>query len=165
MTQEAALTVIGPSVIIRGTIQGDEDLRVLGRVEGRVNLKRTLVVEQGGWVKAEVAVNGASIAGTVVGNLVASGWIELSETARVVGDLKAPRMIIQAGAQFTGSIDMGKLEVPQGSAKPQAAPRTTQIRAPAPVAAAAAKEVASPPDASEFLPELDKIRKRVVAKA
>ena len=87
-------TIIGESVLIRGTLSGDEDLHVLGRVDGRVELQRTLVVAQSGIVKAEVSVKNAVISGVVVGNVHASESIEITKEGRMVGDIFAPRVII-----------------------------------------------------------------------
>ncbi len=108
-------TAIGPSMLVRGNLQGDEDLTVLGRVEGNVELTRTLIVENGGIVKADVSVRNAVISGIVVGNINASDSIEITETGRVVGDITAPRVLIVDGARFRGMVDMGNLDAPRAS--------------------------------------------------
>ena len=58
-------TIIGESVLVRGTLSGDEDLHVLGRVDGRVELQRTLVVAQSGILKAEISVKNAIVSGVI----------------------------------------------------------------------------------------------------
>lgn len=103
------VTVIGDSVRVRGTLSGDEDLHVLGRVDGRVELQRTLVVAESGIVKAEVSVKNAVISGVVVGNVHASESIEITKEGRMVGDIFAPRVIIVDGASFRGNVDMGDI--------------------------------------------------------
>lgn len=103
-------TVIGESVLVRGTLSGDEDLHVLGRVDGRVELQRTLVVAESGIVKAEVSVKNAVISGVVVGNVHASESVEITREGRMVGDIFAPRVIIVDGASFRGNVDMGDIE-------------------------------------------------------
>ncbi|MEO0813136.1 MAG: polymer-forming cytoskeletal protein, partial [Myxococcota bacterium] len=108
-------TAIGPSMLVRGSLQGDEDLTVLGRVEGSVELTRTLIVENGGIVKADVEVRNAVVSGIVVGNITASDSVEITETGRVVGDIKAPRVLIVDGARFRGLVDMGDLDAPRAS--------------------------------------------------
>jgi len=104
-------TIIGESILISGSLNGDEDLTVRGRVEGTLTLTRTLVVEPTGTVKAEVQVKNCVIAGVVVGNVTASESVEITKEGRMVGDISAPRVIIVDGASFRGRIDMGEVDV------------------------------------------------------
>src|SRR5512147_757542 len=104
-------TIIGESILISGSLNGDEDLTVRGRVEGTLTLTRTLVVEPTGVVKAEVQVKNCIIAGVVVGNVTASESVEITREGRMVGDIAAPRVIIVDGASFRGRIDMGEVDV------------------------------------------------------
>jgi cytoskeletal protein CcmA (bactofilin family) len=129
-------TIIGESILINGSLNGDEDLTVRGRVEGTLTLTRTLVVEPTGIVKAEVQVKNCVIAGVVVGNVTASESVEITREGRMVGDIAAPRVIIVDGASFRGRVDMGELDLPHGErparsalARPIARPA---LRAPTP---------------------------------
>jgi cytoskeletal protein CcmA (bactofilin family) len=103
-------TVVGPSILISGKLTGDEDLTVRGRVEGELTLSRTLIVETTGVVKANVAVKNAIVSGVVVGNINATESVELTREGRMVGDIRAPRVIIVDGASFRGRVDMGEVE-------------------------------------------------------
>ena len=104
-------TIIGESILISGSLNGDEDLTVRGRVEGTLTLTKTLVVEPTGIVKAEVQVRNCVIAGVVVGNVTATESVEITKEGRMVGDIAAPRVIIVDGASFRGRIDMGEVDV------------------------------------------------------
>ncbi|MBN2497509.1 MAG: polymer-forming cytoskeletal protein [Deltaproteobacteria bacterium] len=108
-------TVVGESILIKGNLEGDEDLTVQGHIEGSIQLHKTLIIEPGGVVKAEVSVANAVVSGIMVGNLLASDSVELTETGRMVGDIRAPRVIINEGALFRGQVDMGDLEMPRPS--------------------------------------------------
>ncbi len=114
MPTPAGTTSIGESILINGSLNGDEDLTVDGRVEGALTLTKTLVVGPRGIVKAEVQVKNCVIAGVVVGNVIASESVEITEEGRMVGDIAAPRVIIVDGASFRGRVDMGDLELPRG---------------------------------------------------
>src|SRR3954447_9907688 len=105
-----ANTVIGESILISGKLTGDEDLTIRGRVEGELSLSHTLIVEPSGIVKANVAVKNAIVSGVVVGNIAATESVELTREGRMVGDIRAPRVIIVDGASFRGRIDMGEVE-------------------------------------------------------
>lgn len=104
-------TIIGESILISGSLNGDEDLTVRGRVEGTLTLTKTLLVEPTGIVKAEVQVKNCVIAGAVVGNVTATESVEITNQGRMVGDITAPRVIIVDGASFRGRIDMGEVDV------------------------------------------------------
>jgi cytoskeletal protein CcmA (bactofilin family) len=133
-------TVIGPSILISGKLTGDEDLTVRGRVEGELNLSKTLIVETSGIVKANVAVKNAVVSGVVVGNIAATESVELTKEGRMVGDIRAPRVIIVDGASFRGRVDMGNAEPrKEGSERPATRPSVVRpvVRAAAPAPAKA----------------------------
>jgi cytoskeletal protein CcmA (bactofilin family) len=135
-----ATTVIGESILISGSLNGDEDLTVRGRVEGTLTLTKTLAVEPTGIVKAEVQVKNCVIAGVVVGNVTATESVEITKEGRMVGDIAAPRVIIVDGASFRGRIDMGEVDI-EGERLPRAARAVAAPSRPAlrPVARPAAK--------------------------
>ncbi|MBI5507555.1 MAG: polymer-forming cytoskeletal protein [Deltaproteobacteria bacterium] len=116
MVDSAQSTVVGPSILVNGNLQGDEDLLVLGRVEGSINLTKTINIAESGIVKAEITVRNAVVSGVVVGNITASDSVEITEAGRMVGDIRAPRVIIVDGARFRGAVDMGDMEAPRASA-------------------------------------------------
>jgi len=101
-----ANTVIGSSLIIDGEISGDEDLVIQGTVKGKISLKESLFVESSGVVEADIETQNVEIAGKVTGNIAATDKVELKSDCRVVGDIKAPRILIADGASFKGNVDM-----------------------------------------------------------
>jgi cytoskeletal protein CcmA (bactofilin family) len=133
-------TIIGESILISGSLNGDEDLTVRGRVEGTLTLTRTLVVEPTGTVKAEVQVKNCVIAGVVVGNVTASESVEITKEGRMVGDIAAPRVIIVDGASFRGRIDMGDVDVERAERGGRPALARTTVSRPALRPAAKAAE-------------------------
>ena len=112
------VTVVGENTVIKGALQGDEDLTIYGRVEGTINLSQTLIIEASGIVAADIEVQDAIVSGVVVGNITASNSVQITEEGRMVGDLSAPRVIIVDGASFKGHVDMGDLEAPVGERLP-----------------------------------------------
>jgi cytoskeletal protein CcmA (bactofilin family) len=101
-----ANTVIGSSIMIDGEISGDEDLVIQGTVKGKIAVKESLFVESSGIVEADIETQNVEIAGKVTGNILASDKVELKTDCRVVGDIKAPRILIADGASFKGNVDM-----------------------------------------------------------
>jgi cytoskeletal protein CcmA (bactofilin family) len=109
--------LIGSKITIRGQVSGNQDLVVEGRIEGRVALDNRLTVEESGVVEADLEVADASFKGEVRGDLVASRSAVLHPTARVVGNIRSPRLVIEEGARFSGSVDMD-VELPPGVRNP-----------------------------------------------
>lgn len=101
-----ANTIIGSSIVIDGEISGDEDLVIQGTVKGKIQLKESLYVEESGIVEADIETQNTDISGQVTGNIVASDKVELKAQCRMVGDIKAPRILIADGASFKGNVDM-----------------------------------------------------------
>lgn len=103
----AGTATIGPSISIDGTLKGEEDLTVEGRIKGTVQLKtHTLTVGAQGTLDAEVYAHTIFVEGTVNGDLYASERISIRKSARVKGNILAPRISLEDGAKFRGSIDM-----------------------------------------------------------
>jgi cytoskeletal protein CcmA (bactofilin family) len=103
-------TVIGAETRISGEIRGEEDLVIKGHVDGKIQLSQMLTVDKNGIVQADVDVRQLVVAGTLVGNVVASESVRLLATARVVGDLASPRVMMEAGAAYRGRVDMGDVD-------------------------------------------------------
>jgi cytoskeletal protein CcmA (bactofilin family) len=169
-------TIIGESILISGSLNGDEDLTVRGRVEGTLTLTKTLVVEPTGVVKAEVQVRNCVIAGAIVGNVTASESVEITKEGRMVGDISAPRVIIVDGASFRGRIDMGEVDVEaeretRAVARAAAPPRPALRPAarPAPAKAAEPKHadetvVAARPPAPPAPVAMGAVKRKVIVK-
>jgi cytoskeletal protein CcmA (bactofilin family) len=105
--------LIGSKITIRGQVSGHQDLVVEGRIEGRVSLENRLTVEESGSVEADLEVVDVALKGEVRGDVVASRSAILHPTARVVGNIRSPKLVIEEGARFSGSVDM-EVELPAG---------------------------------------------------
>jgi cytoskeletal protein CcmA (bactofilin family) len=136
--ESASRAVIGASLDLQGELSGNEDLLIEGRVQGRIQLAQNAVtIGAKGRVSAQVLARLISIEGEVDGNLVAEELIMLKKSARVRGDLVAPRVVIEDGARFKGTIDMDP-------AKPAQAAGPRPLQAPLPDATASAAKSAPP---------------------
>ncbi len=98
---------IGPSIQIKGELQGDEDLTIDGRIDGQINLREhNLTIGPNGKIKADLYAKTIVIAGEVSGNANAAERVEIAPTGRLTGNIAAPRITIADGAHFKGSVDM-----------------------------------------------------------
>jgi cytoskeletal protein CcmA (bactofilin family) len=100
-------TVLGPTLEIEGEIEGDEDLVIQGRIQGKIVSKKDLTVDNSGRVEASITTKNLAVSGMLVGNVVASERVEVRKEGKMIGDIKAPRVIIADGAKFKGNIEMG----------------------------------------------------------
>lgn len=135
-TQVGGSATIGKAVMIKGQIFSREDLVIDGEVEGTVEAhEHRVTVGPNGKVQASVKAREIVVLGGIHGNVEATDKIDIRKDARLVGDIKTSRIVIEDGAYFKGSIDIIKAD-----AKPQHAPRERtaaqpQNAAPAPAAA------------------------------
>lgn len=99
---------IGRSISIRGEVSGNEDLLIQGQVDGSVDLKQqSVTVGKEGQVKANITGRVVTVEGSVEGDLKAEEQVILRSSSRVQGDIVAPRVVLEDGANFRGGIDMG----------------------------------------------------------
>jgi cytoskeletal protein CcmA (bactofilin family) len=118
----SAAATIGKAVKVVGQIYSREDLYVDGEVEGTVEaLEHKLTIGPNGAVRAGVKAREVVALGTIQGNVEAHDKIEIRKEARLVGDIRTARIIIEDGAYFKGSIDIVKPE-PKGAAVKPAGP-------------------------------------------
>lgn len=109
---------IGRSITVKGEVTGDEDLLIEGHIDGSVNLEEHAVtVGADGQVEANVTARLITIEGRVEGDLTALDQVVLRASARVEGDITAPRVVLEDGARFRGGIDMGDLSDRKASSR------------------------------------------------
>jgi cytoskeletal protein CcmA (bactofilin family) len=110
---------IGKSVIIKGELNGSEDLTIEGLVEGKIELRQNvLTIGPNGKIKAQVFAKSVIILGEVTGNVTATEKVDIRDNGSVDGDIAAPRVAIAEGAHFRGSIDMQRTGAKPGEGKP-----------------------------------------------
>ncbi|GMV23123.1 MAG: polymer-forming cytoskeletal protein [Vicinamibacterales bacterium] len=132
---ERDMVNIGKSVVIKGELNGSEDLTIEGAVDGKIELRQNvLTIGPNGKIKAQVFAKAVIVQGQVHGNITATEKVDIRESGSVDGDVVAPRVAISDGAHFRGSIDMQR-----GGAKPGEA----SAAAPTPAAAAPATPAAA----------------------
>ena len=110
---------IGKSVVIKGELNGSEDLTIEGQVEGKIELKdHALTIGPNGKIKAQVFAKSVIVLGEVNGNVTATEKVDIRDGGSVDGDIVSPRVAIAEGAHFRGSVDMQR-KGPQPASRPQ----------------------------------------------
>ncbi len=102
-----ASTVIGSTIVIEGEISGEDSLVIHGTVRGQIDLRERIEVATDGVVEGTIVAPVVTVYGTVAGDITADERAELRAECQVVGDVRAPRILIADGAAFKGRVDMG----------------------------------------------------------
>ncbi len=134
----SSVTVIGRTTRVRGRLSGDGDLQVEGLVIGEIVTSGNVTIDAHGIVGANVRGRRLVVRGAVQGDLLGEEAVVLEDGARVVGDVRAPRVAIAHGALMRGLVQTGD----DGSTQPalvRAQPSAKSAAVPARVAAPVAK--------------------------
>jgi cytoskeletal protein CcmA (bactofilin family) len=99
-------SILGPTIQFKGELSAEEDLVILGTIEGSINHKQRLTIGAGGTVRANVEAQLVVIEGTIEGDVRAEKSVSVKETAHMTGNITAPSVTILQGATFNGSVDM-----------------------------------------------------------
>ena len=131
---EKDIVNIGKSVVIKGELNGSEDLTIEGHVEGTIQLRdHVLTIGPNGKIKAQVFAKAVIVLGEVTGNVTASEKVDIRDNGSVDGDIISPRVAIAEGAHFRGSVDMQrKADKAQPGAAAAAAKPAEKTQAPTP---------------------------------
>jgi cytoskeletal protein CcmA (bactofilin family) len=106
-TRSRAPATIGPSIQISGDVTGNEDVIIEGRVEGTVSLnENVLTVGKEGQISASVSARAVFVEGKVEGDLKGDEQVVVQRSGNVRGNIVAPRVTLEDGCKFKGSIDM-----------------------------------------------------------
>lgn len=104
---------IGSTITIKGDLSGEEDLLMEGKLEGKIELRRHCVtIGKNGRIKGDVFGKVITVEGTVEGNLYGEEQLILRQAGTVRGNIVAPRVALEDGSNFKGSIDMSPKEKP-----------------------------------------------------
>jgi cytoskeletal protein CcmA (bactofilin family) len=136
----ANATVIGRTTRVRGRLSGDVDLKIEGFVEGEIAVTGNVTVDAQGMVGANVHGRRLTIRGAIRGDLIGAEAVVLEEGARVVGDVRAPRIAIAQGALMRGLVQAADDGLTQALAT-----RAQQVAKPSPATSRAAAPPARAP--------------------
>ncbi len=110
------LASIGPSIHFKGELTGEEGLMIDGSIEGTIDLKNNeLIVGPNGNICADVFAKTIKVDGHLKGELHGAEKVHISKNGEVMGNIYSPRVVIEDGARFMGSIDMTKKVVESSS--------------------------------------------------
>ena len=122
---------------VKGQIFAREDLTIDGEVEGTVEChEHRLTIGPNARVQAGLKAREIIIHGSIQGNVDATDKIDIKKEAKLVGDIKTSRIVIEDGAYFKGSIDISKAPPVKAPQQNQPAPEPQPLPPPTPVTSA-----------------------------
>jgi cytoskeletal protein CcmA (bactofilin family) len=131
---------IGSTLFFKGDLQGEEDLVIEGRIEGKISIKQgNVTVGEKGRVEADIEAASIQVAGLVKGNLTGADRVVLLESGRVEGNITARSVSLENGCHFRGSIDM------QSDSAARPAIKTLPPQPAAPISSSKASPGSEPP--------------------
>lgn len=106
--QGLALNMVGTGTLVKGDITSDGDLRVDGKIHGNVISKSKIAIGAGAEIIGNTIARSADISGKIEGDLEIGETLFLRATAKIIGNIKTSKIIIESGAVFNGSCYMNK---------------------------------------------------------
>jgi len=106
-TERRQIAWIGQGVKIEGKIVSNQDIRIDGHVSGSIEVgQHELVLGPGAELKANVNARSVLIGGRIEGDVTSTERIQIQSTGALLGDVVAPRLIIQDGGMVRGKVDV-----------------------------------------------------------
>ena len=103
----SSINLIGAGTTIEGDVKSNGDIRIDGTVIGTVTSKAKVVVGSTGNIEGDINCQNADISGSVKGKTNVSDMLFLKSSARITGDIVSSKLVVESGASFTGSCNMG----------------------------------------------------------
>ena len=104
-SKSGPVSVLGPTLLIKGELSADEDILLRGRVEGSIRHSSKLTIGKEGVVQGDIEAKCIMVEGRVEGDLHATASIIIEATANVTGNISAPTISLIEGARIKGSIE------------------------------------------------------------
>lgn len=103
----SSINLIGAGTVIEGDIRSNGDIRIDGTVYGHVHSKAKVVIGSTGVVEGDVVSQNSDVSGTIKGKTSVAELLFLKATSKVIGDIVTGKLVVEVGATFTGSCNMG----------------------------------------------------------
>ena len=107
-------TLISEGCKITGVITGNCDFQVNGEVEGDCEIGSTLMLARGGLWKGTIRAENVIVSGHVEGDILASGRVEITDTAKITGTVSAQAIAVAEGAVVEGVMKTTSQQEPVG---------------------------------------------------
>jgi cytoskeletal protein CcmA (bactofilin family) len=100
-----SMSFLGKTLEIKGEIKSDEYLTVEGKIQGNINVSKTLTIGKDGYVDGEIKADEVKIHGKAEGKITANSRLEISSRGNFSGSIKSEKLVIEEGAVFKGKVN------------------------------------------------------------
>ncbi len=114
-TTSHSLNTIVNGTVIEGTIKSESDIRIDGIIKGSLNCNAKVIIGPSGFIEGEVRCKNAVIEGKFEGTLQVTELLNVRESAKIYGDVRTGKLIVQSGAVFSVACQMGGSKANNGS--------------------------------------------------
>lgn len=121
------INMIGEGTTFDGTITAESDIRISGRVLGKIDVSGKVIVAQEGVIEGEVRASNLDVAGRIEGTIEVSERVVLKSSAEIEGDMRTARLVIEEGAVFNGRCQMGSRSMGSDEILPAEPPKVASI--------------------------------------
>lgn len=101
------ISIIGPGMTVVGDCKSEGTIRIEGKVEGRVEAAKAIVIGKNGMVAGDICTQDAVISGEIQGSLTIGSRLELQASCNVTGEIDTRRIVLEEGATVNGTVKMG----------------------------------------------------------
>jgi cytoskeletal protein CcmA (bactofilin family) len=95
-------TLISEGCKIEGVITGRGNFMINGEVDGECDIEGTVTLAKNGFWRGTIRADSIIVAGTIEGNIEASGGVEVNDTARISGTVSGESIAVAEGAVVEG---------------------------------------------------------------
>jgi len=106
----AQINMIGEGAVFEGTLRAKSDVRVSGRIIGKLIVEGKAILAQEGTIEGELVASSADVAGHIEGEIHIKERLLLKGSARIEGNVSTARLVVEEGAMLNGECKMGQLE-------------------------------------------------------
>lgn len=106
----AELNFIGKGTVVEGNVSTESSIRIDGKIKGSLSCKNTLTIGENGEIEGDVDATNAIVGGRIKGKVIVKEKLVLESKSSLRGELKAKKLIIDEGATFDGTSDMGSVK-------------------------------------------------------
>jgi cytoskeletal protein CcmA (bactofilin family) len=103
-------TILSEDIEFKGTLNFEKSFLIKGRLEGTVEATGIFLVDTGAGVIADIRADKVIIRGSVTGDVTATRKVEITSTGRLLGNVHAPEIQMEAGCVFNGQCRMEPVE-------------------------------------------------------
>ncbi len=101
-------TVIGASAVFHGKLMGEGNFVIYGSIKGESDVRGTIILHESGYWEGSIVATNVVISGTVHGDIVAKEKLELTDTAKIKGNVVGGIVAVSDNAAFDGEIHITK---------------------------------------------------------